>query len=109
VYDPCPPGFKMPNGNTFTYFSTSNIVGSFNNGWYFKRNAEDTTGVFFPASGYRYYSDGSLYHVGSYGFVWLSSANGRSYAYCLSFGSNNVNPQYDTTRANGYSVRPVQE
>ena len=56
VYDPCPVGFKMPNGNTFTYFSTSNVVGSFNNGWYFKRNAEDTTGVFFPASGNRSYT-----------------------------------------------------
>ena len=109
VYDPCPPGFKMPNGNTFTYFSTSNVVGSFNNGWYFKRNAEDTTGVFFPASGYRYYSDGSLYSVGSYGYAWPSSAYSQNSAYYLSFSSSSVDPQNYDTRSYGYSVRPVQE
>ena len=109
VYDPCPVGFKMPNGNTFTYFSTSNVVGSFNNGWYFKRNAEDTTGVFFPASGYRDYSVGSLSYVGSLGYVWFSSASSQYYAYNLYFRSSNVDPQNLYSRANGYSVRPVQE
>lgn len=109
VYDPCPPGFKMPNGNTFTYFSTTNVVGSFNNGWNFKRNAEDTTGVFFPASGCRYRSNGSLYGVGSYGYVWLSSASSQYNAYYLYFYSSGVNPQNGYYRADGYSVRPVQE
>lgn len=110
VYDPCPAGFKMTNGNTFTYFSTSNVVGSFNNGWYFKRNAEDTTGVFFPASGFRDNLNGSLGYVGSFGCVWLSSANRQNSAYYLNFGSSNVDPQYYYYyRAHGYSVRPVQE
>ncbi|MEE0887867.1 MAG: hypothetical protein U0L97_01485, partial [Candidatus Saccharimonadaceae bacterium] len=107
VYDPCPVGFKMPNGNTFTYFSKLNVVGSFNNGWYFKRNADDTTGVFFPASGYRSYSDGSLDSVGSRGYVWLSSAYSQNNACHLIFYSSTVNPQYGNTRACGYSVRPV--
>lgn len=110
VYDPCPAGFKMPNGNTFTYFSTSNIVGSFNNGWYFKRNAEDTTGVFFPAPGYRLYSNGSLYNVGSYGLVWLSSAYRQYDAFSLYFFSDFVDPQSSSrNRAYGVSVRPVQD
>ena len=109
VYDPCPPGFKMPNGNTFTYFSSSNVIGSFNNGWYFKRNSEDTTGVFFPVSGYRDSSDGSLNGVGGYGYVWLSSANSQNNAYYLIFYSSVVNPQSSLSRAYGFSVRPVQE
>lgn len=109
IYDPCPPGFKMPNGNTFTYFSASNVVGSFSNGWYFKRNAEDTTGVFFPASGFRSNSNGSLSNVGSSGCVWLSSADSQDYAYTLSFYSSSVSPRSNSRRANGYSVRPVQE
>ena len=108
VYDPCPLGFKMPNGNIFTYFSMSNVVGSFSNGWYFKRNAEDTTGVFFPASGYRINSDGLLSNVGSNGYVWQSSSYTLNQAYALSFYSSNVNPQAPT-RSNGYSVRPVQD
>lgn len=109
VYDPCPVEFKMPNGNTFTYFSTSNVVGSFANGQKFKRYSGDTVGVFFPASGYRDHSDGSLDIVGSVGYVWLSSAYSQSYAYYLGFGSGSVGPQDDDLRANGFSVRPVQE
>lgn len=109
IYDPCPIGFKMPNGNTFTYFSTSNVVGSFANGWKFKRYSGDTVGVFFPASGYRKYSDGSLYFVGSSGYVCLSSAYSQGNAYYLLFYSSSVNPQNNFARATGFSVRPVQD
>lgn len=108
VYDPCPVGFKMPNGNTFTYFSKSNVVGDFNDGYYFKRNAGDTTGVFFPVSGYRYGNDGSL-RVGTSGYVWLAAAYNKNSAYDLSFRSGYVKPQYDDVHTHGYSVRPVQE
>ena len=109
VYDPCPVGFKMPNGNTFTYFSTTNVVGSFNNGWKFKRNSSDTTGVFFPASGYRDNSFGSVRNVGSEGNVWLSSAYSQSSVYRMYFSSSGVNPQATEKRSYGFSVRPVQE
>ena len=109
VYDPCPVGFKMPNGNTFTYFSTSNVVGSFANGCKFKRYSGDTVGVFFPASGYRNRSDGSLTYVGSRGYVWLSSASSQGNAHSLGFRSSYVHPHGNDYRALGFSVRPVQE
>lgn len=109
IYDPCPIGFKMPNGNTFTYFSISNVVGSFANGWKFKRYSGDTVGVFFPASGSRDFSLGSLHSVGSGGYVWLSSASSQDYACRLYFGSSGVSPQSNGGRALGFSVRPVEE
>ena len=109
IYDPCPVGFKIPNGNTFTYFSKTNVVGSFANGWKFKRYSGDTTGVFFPASGSRSRSNGSLGSVGSLGYVWLSSANSQNDAYGLTFFSSSVFPQDYDYRASGFSVRPVQE
>ena len=109
IYDPCPVGFKIPNGNTFTYFSASNVVGSFNNGYYFKRNAEDTTGVFFPASGYRFSNSGGLYDVGSYGGCWCSSSYSQSSACNLYFYSGYVGPQLSYGRACGFSVRPALE
>ena len=109
IYDPCPVGFKIPNGNTFTYFSTSNVVGSFANGWYFKRNSEDTSGVFFPASGHRYSDSGGLGNVGSSGYCWCSSSSSQSLAYTLTFGSGSVNPQTNGHRAFGFSVRPALE
>ena len=113
VYDPCPVGFKIPNGNTFTYFSKTNAVGSFNNGWYFKRNSSDKTGVFFPASGNRYFNNGNLDGVGSFGGVWLSASSYQPYASLMNFSwSTNlstVNSQTENRRVFGYSVRPVQE
>lgn len=109
IYDPCPIGFKMPNGNTFTYFSTSNVVGSFANGWKFKRYSGDTVGVFFPASGFLRHSVGSLYDVGSLGYVWLSSAYSQNLAYYLFFESGYVGPQNRDRRAYGFSVRPVED
>lgn len=109
VYDPCPAGFKMPNGNAFTGLSSKNAVGGFNNGWYFKRNAEDTTGVFFPASGYRNGSYGSLYSVGDYGYMWYSSVYSQDRAYSMEFYKYGVNTQMVVQLSQGYSVRPVQE
>lgn len=109
IYDPCPIGFKMPNGNAFTYFSTSNMIGSFNNGLYLKRNADDTIGVFFPMSGFRRYSDGSLYYIGSSSYVWFSSAKSTSNVYHLHLYSDSAYPQLSTYRAYGNSVRPVTD
>lgn len=109
VYDPCPIGFKMPNGNTFTYFSTSNVVGDFANGYRFKRYSSDTVGVFFPASGSRYYSADSLYNIGTFGYVWLASVRSQGSPFYLCFSSDYVNPQRVDSYAFGFSVRPVQE
>lgn len=112
VYDPCPVGFKMPNGNTFTGFvsgTTVNAAGSFDAGYKFKRKSSDSVGVFFPAAGSRYYSSGGLDNVGSYGNVWLSCAYSKDRAGLLYFYSGNVHPQHKYYRAYGCSVRPVQE
>lgn len=109
VYDPCPVGFKMPNGNTFTYFSKTNIVGKFNNGFYFRRYANDNIGAFFPASGHRGYSNGSLNYVGTDGYVWLSSSLNQGTAYLLNFYNGYVQPKGSLNRAQSFSVRPVQE
>ena len=106
IYDPCPIGFKMPNGNTFTGFS---IINDANGIVKFTRYSGDSTGVGFPMSGYRLYSGGSLSGVGSVGYVWLSSAYSQGSAYYLLFYSSDVYPQNYYYRANGFSVRPVQE
>ena len=107
IYDPCPIGFKMPNGNVFTYFSTSNVVGSFTNGWKFKRYSGDTTGIFFPASGYRH--NGYITGTGQLGLVWYSSHESDRYAYYLDYYSSTVDPQNYVEKFYASSVRPVQE
>lgn len=106
VYDPCPVGWKVPNGNTFTGLS---VLSSANGIVKMRRYSGDTVGVGFPLSGYRGKSSGSLYDAGSGGYVWLSSANSQVNAYYLAFTSSSVNPQGVSTRAGGFSVRPVQD
>lgn len=109
IYDPCPIGFKMPNGNTFTGFSINDYVSRSAGGYKFKCNPGDTVGVFFPYSGYRYDSSGALTSAGSKGYVWLSSHYSQTKSYNLTYDSAGVYPQSNNNRALGFSVRPVQE
>lgn len=119
IYDPSPVGFSVPNPRVFTGFTKTgsntedatqfNVIGNFTNGWLFKRNADDTVGHFFAASGFRANYSGGLYNVGSGGYYWAavpsSAANGR----ILDFGASYVNPLNSSSRASGVSVRAVRE
>lgn len=49
IYDPCPVGFKVPNGNVFSSFKKANIVGGYDKGWHYKANENDTIGYFVPS------------------------------------------------------------
>ena len=66
--------------------------------------------IFFPASGYRILSGGSLFNVGSNGFYWSASAYGSGTygARYLSFGSGNW-CWLNSFRAYGFPVRAVAE
>ena len=137
IYDPSPVGYHLPSSNAFTGFTYngSNVSGSsyfgsrFNSpytsttdftdnfGWEFYCNkmtgegSYDTAGgtIFFPASGYRGYSTGTVLYVGSLGYFWSavpsSASNGRG----LSFLSSSIYPLYNYNRSLGIAVRPVQE
>ena len=108
VYDPCPVGFKMPGSNAFTGFSKSN--GTWNTPSYGGYNF--TVGgntIFFPAAGYRGNTNGTLDGVGAYGYVWSAVSGSSIGGWGLGFYSGGVDPQSNYFRANGFSVRPVQE
>ena len=108
VYDPSPVGFKIPNGRTFTGFSTSNVIGSFSNGYTFKKNSSDTVGVFFPASGTRNEITSSIQYVGANGYVWTAACS-QDDGYKLNFFNFFVNPQGVGGCADGFSVCCVAE
>ena len=65
--------------------------------------------TFFPASGYRNNSTGTVNNVGSNGYFWsavpYSANNGRS----LNFYSSYIYPLSRNVRSYGFAVRPVQE
>ena len=128
VYDPCPVGFKMPASNAFTGFTsdgqyqsgaaninangTADSPGtkfSTNYGHNFWTNNSKNATIFFPASGFRNFSDGSLGDVGSNGYYW-SAVPGGTYSGCnLYFYWCGVDPRYGSYRSCGFAARPVSE
>jgi uncharacterized repeat protein (TIGR02543 family) len=58
-----------------------------------------------PFAGARSYSSAGVYDQGTNGYYWSSSRSNADYAYRLGFSSTALNPQGNSRRANGFSVR----
>lgn len=120
IYDPSPVGFKLPPSNAFTGFTTtgeyvstlSQINGEWDSslkGWNFYTDSSKNKTIFFPASGFRYYSNGGAGRVGSSGYCWSAVPGYRSNGRYLSFNSSLVYPLNGSNRAFGFGVRSSQE
>lgn len=121
IYDPCPVGWIMPASRFATGFTTSGsnvgsdapagceVVGTFANGWSFKKNADDEVGFFIPAAGSRNRSSGALGNVGSFGYWWTFSPISQAFARYLSFDASAVYPLNTGYRSYGYAVLPSRE
>ena len=127
VYDPCPVGFKMPASNAFTGFTSNGQYGSgaaninangtadssdkffAAYGHNFYTNSSKTATIFFPASGFRSSSDGSLLNVGSDGYYWSAVPSSTYYGCNLGFYWSSVFPQGYGDRSYGFPARPVSE
>lgn len=128
VYDPCPPGFQVPQGDAFDGFqhkdtgTNPNISGSFTRGWYFYTNpaTKDET-IFFPAAGFRDTNSplGKIIEVSRFGDYWTvvpsNLVNGRN-AYRFFLREQVQQPDLyqayiknDLCSASGFSIRPVRE
>lgn len=94
--------FKFGDNNRPSYYiapwSWSNTPAS----------ATHTSGLAFPASGYRTYDVGHLRIVGSYGFYWSASPDGRNYGRGVQFYNRSMIPIYTYSREFGLPVRCVQ-
>lgn len=105
IYDPCPPGYRVPPQDTW---NSQTVAGSWSNGM-----TMDKLGSFwFPAAGLRAgNSDAGVLSYAGFGFYWLSSPHGASpeRGGSLNFNSGYVYPQYGSSRAYGFSVRYVSE
>ena len=121
IYDPCPAGYRVPDGGdngiwskAFGTSSTFNndAYDSENKGFNFgssgagAKNLSNSVSVcWYPAAGYLSYCDGSLYNVGNDGICWSCSPDGCLACY-LNFNSfGYVSPSSSNSRAYGYSVR----
>ena len=108
IYDPCPVGWRIPPGYVFKNASTSN-GDTFNLGYSFSILTSGSS--WFPASGGRSSSYGSLYGIGTHAYYWTSTpfvgtSMGSNY---LLFNSIEVNPSSSNFRPYGSSCRCVKE
>ena len=114
-YDPCPEGWRVP-----TYTELAGLYGNRSslskdeNGhsgiWFSGASpyAENVPQVFFPAAGRRSSNDGSAAVRGRDGTYWSSSTGNNLSRFLYFFGDSFIYIG-NTTRAEGYSVRCVQE
>jgi uncharacterized protein (TIGR02145 family) len=115
--DPCPAGFRVPTSAQWvTVLNTSlNPTRSYPGTWSSSstnysaglRIGAGTTGLFLPAAGYRYGSNGTLYYRGTYGYYWSSTEDGII-ASILGFSNGNAD-RGGFGRTNGVSIRCVAE
>lgn len=120
IYDPCPTGFRVPNGRLFTGCNSGTVIAKNNYGaivegnnytkgygWKFKRNADDTAGFKLPSGGY-IDTEGALVQNGTYGKYWTNAVYDLNNRYHLSFNKTEITDvSPDGLTAFAFNIRPV--
>jgi hypothetical protein len=129
VYDPCPPGYSVPNYMAFSVFSHTmanyeewtdvnaedrngdgviTMEGDFENGWYFYTSDDPDTRetVFFATTYYRAKETGKV-DGGMNGYHWTAKPKGTRYGTTMTILTGPYGRA--TCRADGFAVRPAAE
>ena len=104
IYDPCPVGFKMPNGSEFSGFTKDNRISSSDPIFVYKRNPNDTTGIRFDRARSRNYQTGDIEKSGE---IWYSAIRNDAYLYGFDVYNGDVSDY--KMESTGLAVRPVKE
>ena len=118
IYDPCPAGWRVPDGGSNGVWSkakssSSSLAATYdstNEGINFSGTFGKASTIWYPSSGCRSWHDGGLCRVGSGGDYWSASPR-NSDACCMGFDCEDDGyfyPLGSDYRANGYSVRCLQ-
>ena len=118
IYDPCPAGWRVPDGNdegvwAIALGTNGHISGlPYNNtteGMNLSGKLGDSSVIWYPASG-KYNSDsGEMEDVGTAGIYWSLASNGFN-LYCLYIhSSGSLQPSNSLVRGSAYAVRCFKE
>ena len=118
IYDPCPSGWRVPDGGSDGVWAKAiGSSSSFNypykstdEGMNFSGKFGSDQTIWYPASAYRHGSDGGLDYVGYYGdgSYWSASPSNNDAYYLFFIGTGYVYLS-GHSRAGGLSVRCLQE
>ena len=121
IYDPCPAGWRVPEGGNNGVWSKAlgsslSYKGTYdrtNMGMDFSGKFGDASNIWYPASGFRNSDlEGWVLEAGNYGYYWSvsPSVDDGKFAHSLGFASyGTVSPSGYGRRANGLSVRCIKE
>lgn len=111
-FDPCPKGWRIPGRKSsqppWLCLDLSNKSYSAAYSGYNFTDPGRTLG-YYPIAGYRARSSGLLYDVGNIGSIWSSTPAGNGGSQRILFDKNSITPASRHYRANGLSVRCVQD
>lgn len=118
LYDPCPVGYRVPDGGENGFWATAlgtslTIDGKvdYSNVGQYWTLADETAKAWYPLVGYRTSTSGALNEVGHYSYCWSASPYNKDvfYAYQLffSYSIHPANRSYNV--CNGFSVRCIKE
>ena len=106
IYDPCPPGWKVPANSSEAWFGfeTAEPAGRLaGQVYYFKARP-----YYYPAAGTRRQTNGKLQYAGASGIYWSATPNGVN-AMSLRLEEEEIRINLRAPRATGASVRCVRE
>lgn len=117
IYDPCPVGWRVPDGGDNGVWSKA--IGSnsgfdcpYNNtngGMNLSGKFGPASTIWYPAAGFLFDSNGGFFREATHGLYWSASTYGnRAYSLCLWYQDAVVTSDSET-RACGQSVRCVKE
>ena len=118
IYDPCPAGWRVPDGGNngvwsralglSSSFNQSSLFNSTDRGMNFSGKFGSANIIWYPTSGCRYNGGGTLGNVGNYGYYWSTSYH-ISGMFILKIDNNaNVDPSTVYYQEYGHSVRCLQ-
>ena len=110
VYDPCPPGWRVPVYGVWSDFSAGKSEWfSSPAGRYYYPGGDSASGrIWYPAVGYRVHHGQAMSGVGTNGYYWTATPGSGSQGHYFLLNGAGVASTYNNDRYVGLSVRCIR-